>query len=207
MSRLSHSAFWNALFTVLATASWKISIAGWFVLGLSSMSMTSCSDHMLSCFHCSVCSGLMDDLEYQCYTEWFDFLMKDSRPQLDLIGELSLVASSFDLSLYAACHCYQVFIWFLVSLAIIAVYLRTSPEVAHQRLCSRARKEESTVPKEYIYSLHRQYERWLGTSANHSWHGNTPVLVSYIPVRFSMLLFVGRCCLGLSFFPFCLCAR
>ena len=44
---------------------------------------------MLYNFRClsAFFSGLMDDMEYKCYTEWFDFLMAKNRPQLDLIGK------------------------------------------------------------------------------------------------------------------------
>lgn len=43
----------------------------------------------------------------------------------------------------------------------LIVYLRTTPEVAHQRLTMRGRKEESCVPVEYLKLLHEAYEDWL----------------------------------------------
>ena len=41
------------------------------------------------------------------------------------------------------------------------IYLRTSPEVAHQRLRSRGREEESQVPLTYVQEQHKAYEDWL----------------------------------------------
>jgi len=43
----------------------------------------------------------------------------------------------------------------------LIVYLRTSPEVAYERLRQRGRKEESDVPMKYIEGLHQSYEEWL----------------------------------------------
>jgi len=43
----------------------------------------------------------------------------------------------------------------------LIVYLRTSPEVAYERLRQRGRKEESDVPMKYIEGLHHSYEEWL----------------------------------------------
>lgn len=34
-----------------------------------------------------VCSGVIDDMEYGCYCQWFDYVLKQNRPQLDLIGK------------------------------------------------------------------------------------------------------------------------
>lgn len=59
----------------------------------------------------------------------------------------------------------------------LIVYLRSSPDVCYQRLLSRGRKEEKPVTLEYLSSLHKRYEEWLGNDKHHSWHGNTPVLV------------------------------
>merc|ERR1719221_1680872 len=43
----------------------------------------------------------------------------------------------------------------------LIVYLKTSPEVAYERLKARGRKEEAGVPMEFIESLHQSYEDWL----------------------------------------------
>lgn len=43
----------------------------------------------------------------------------------------------------------------------LIVYLRTSPEVAYERLKKRGRKEEAGVPLQFLESLHQSYEDWL----------------------------------------------
>jgi len=43
----------------------------------------------------------------------------------------------------------------------LIVYLRTSPQVAYERLKARGRKEETGVPMSFIESLHESYEDWL----------------------------------------------
>ena len=42
----------------------------------------------------------------------------------------------------------------------MTVYLRTDPEVVHNRILQRARKEEKTVPLSYIEALHKIHEDW-----------------------------------------------
>lgn len=41
------------------------------------------------------------------------------------------------------------------------VYIRTTPEMAHDRMLNRARGEEVTVNLEYLTQLHRLHETWL----------------------------------------------
>uniref|UniRef100_A0A6M2DCM8 Putative mitochondrial thymidine kinase 2/deoxyguanosine kinase n=1 Tax=Xenopsylla cheopis TaxID=163159 RepID=A0A6M2DCM8_XENCH len=43
----------------------------------------------------------------------------------------------------------------------LIVYLRSSPEVVHQRIKVRARSEEQCVPLEYLKQLHQLHEDWL----------------------------------------------
>jgi len=43
----------------------------------------------------------------------------------------------------------------------LIVYLRTSPQVAYERLKARGRKEEAGVPMHFIEGLHQSYEDWL----------------------------------------------
>lgn len=44
---------------------------------------------------------------------------------------------------------------------IVFLYLRTEPEQCFQRKISRARKEETTVPLEYLKLLHAKNDQWL----------------------------------------------
>jgi deoxyadenosine/deoxycytidine kinase len=41
------------------------------------------------------------------------------------------------------------------------VYLRTLPQTAYERMSNRSRKEESTVPKDYIQMVHKFHDDWL----------------------------------------------
>lgn len=43
----------------------------------------------------------------------------------------------------------------------LIVYLRTSPQVAYDRMRSRGRSEEAGAPLEYLQLLHDAYEDWL----------------------------------------------
>lgn len=45
--------------------------------------------------------------------------------------------------------------------ADLILYLRTSPEVVHERMRRRARSEESCVSLEYLTQLHALHEEWL----------------------------------------------
>jgi len=49
----------------------------------------------------------------------------------------------------------------------LIIYLRTSPEVVHQRISNRARKEEKTVPLSYLQDLHKIHEDWLHNQTTH----------------------------------------
>jgi len=46
------------------------------------------------------------------------------------------------------------------------IYLRTSPEVAYQRVQKRARKEEEVVPLEYLRQVHDLHEKWIKSIQN-----------------------------------------
>ncbi len=41
------------------------------------------------------------------------------------------------------------------------IYLQTDPQVCHDRLVKRDRKEETGVPLEYLQQLHDKHEQWL----------------------------------------------
>ncbi|ALC46608.1 dnk [Drosophila busckii] len=45
--------------------------------------------------------------------------------------------------------------------ADLIIYLRTSPEVVHERIRQRARSEETCVPLKYLQELHELHEDWL----------------------------------------------
>lgn len=50
----------------------------------------------------------------------------------------------------------------LKNIDIKYIYLRTEPEVCHERMLKRDRKEESTVSLDYLRQLHEKKEDWLG---------------------------------------------
>lgn len=58
--------------------------------------------------------------------------------------------------------------------ADLVVYLRSTPEIVHQRIKERARAEESCVPLTYLQELHDLHEDWLIRKTNGR---NIPVLV------------------------------
>uniref|UniRef100_X1YYT3 Deoxynucleoside kinase domain-containing protein n=1 Tax=Capitella teleta TaxID=283909 RepID=X1YYT3_CAPTE len=43
----------------------------------------------------------------------------------------------------------------------LIVYLQTNPEVLHERIRKRCRKEESGIPMDYLQDLHNLHEDWL----------------------------------------------
>ncbi|GAB1863245.1 Deoxynucleoside kinase [Camponotus japonicus] len=45
--------------------------------------------------------------------------------------------------------------------ADLIVYLRTTPEVVYQRMQARGRKEEDSVPLEYLRQIHEIHDDWL----------------------------------------------
>ena len=44
------------------------------------------------------------------------------------------------------------------------VYLRTEPEVVHERVKARSRKEEDCVSVDYLRELHNLHENWIYSS-------------------------------------------
>lgn len=47
----------------------------------------------------------------------------------------------------------------------MGIYIRTSPEIALQRVRSRGRMEEGSITLEYLHQLHVKHEEWLMSSA------------------------------------------
>lgn len=46
---------------------------------------------------------------------------------------------------------------------VLTVYLRSTPEVVHERMQRRNRPEESKIPLDYLRKVHEYYEKWLVT--------------------------------------------
>ncbi len=90
-------------------------------------------------------SKLMEPAEFSVLSEWFNWITTNLDVGVDLIGNYSRLV--FTSSIYQ-------YFWYLV-------YLRTKPEIVHQRILQRARKEEKTVPLSYIEALHKIHEDWL----------------------------------------------
>ncbi len=57
----------------------------------------------------------------------------------------------------------------------LIVYLRTKPETVYERIKQRCRKEEETIPLEYLRTLHELHEDWLMNKSKFSLPA--PVLV------------------------------
>lgn len=49
----------------------------------------------------------------------------------------------------------------------LVIYLKTTPEVAYERILKRNRSEEKTVPFDYIKALHEIHEDWLYNKTLH----------------------------------------
>lgn len=50
----------------------------------------------------------------------------------------------------------------------LIVYLRTTPEVAYERIMSRNRSEEKTISMDYLKDLHKAHEEWLYYKTSHT---------------------------------------
>ncbi|XP_078695989.1 thymidine kinase 2, mitochondrial-like [Branchiostoma floridae x Branchiostoma belcheri] len=69
------------------------------------------------------------------------------------------------------------FDWILANQKVqidLIVYLKTSPEVCHQRIKQRCREEEKAIPLDYLQALHSAHEDWL---THKKFPTPTPVLV------------------------------
>ena len=58
--------------------------------------MAKRSIHKLPIFVYSHFSGILNDMEFSCYCQWFDHLVQQNPPKLDLIG-------AFDVSRLSVC--------------------------------------------------------------------------------------------------------
>eukprot|EP00828_Plagiopyla_frontata_P033204 TRINITY_DN4312_c0_g1_i3.p1 TRINITY_DN4312_c0_g1~~TRINITY_DN4312_c0_g1_i3.p1 ORF type:complete len:310 (-),score=41.20 TRINITY_DN4312_c0_g1_i3:101-1030(-) len=50
------------------------------------------------------------------------------------------------------------------------IYLRTSPEVCLSRIAKRGRKEEDSIPIDYLTQLHQRHEEWLNSDRGRESH-------------------------------------
>ena len=82
---------------------------------------------------------VIDEVEYQVYQRWFDWLMAHHRPHVDLIGTNGGPNSGWHVALTSASD---------------AVYLRTTPDVCLNRLKRRGRHEEAGVPLVRVLPFH-----------------------------------------------------
>lgn len=92
-------------------------------------------------------SKLMEPAEYSVISEWFKWITSNIDVGVDLIGN-SYPKLNMELKYVKTCVLKP------------PVYLRTDPLVVHNRILQRARKEEKTVPLEYIEALHKIHEDW-----------------------------------------------
>ncbi|XP_064598958.1 thymidine kinase 2, mitochondrial-like isoform X2 [Liolophura sinensis] len=68
----------------------------------------------------------------------------------------------------------------------LIVYLKTDPEVVHQRIKTRCRSEETAIPLEYLQALHELHEDWLITKSP-KFHVPAPVMVLNANLDFTEL--------------------
>merc|ERR1719315_121613 len=59
----------------------------------------------------------------------------------------------------------------------LIIYLRTSPEVAYQRLKARSRSEEKIVSIDYLRDLHDLHESWLVQDQVHRKGGAKVIII------------------------------
>lgn len=58
------------------------------------------------------------------------------------------------------------------------VYLRTTPEVAYERMRKRGRLEERSVTMKYVEDIHRLHEKWL--IENRAYNTNVNIIYNNI---------------------------
>ena len=67
------------------------------------------------------------------------------------------------------------------------IYLRTSPQICYQRLTKRGRKEESSVPLEYLEEIHQKHEDWMSNEPNVLFLDGNPEFESQDEYLFSII--------------------
>ncbi|XP_032795487.2 intraflagellar transport protein 46 homolog isoform X1 [Daphnia magna] len=94
-----------------------------------------------------------------------DALLQEWNPDVeDILSEDKILPSNLncDLNFYTDVAC---------------VYLRTKPEVAHERMAKRQRPEEKEIPLSYIHLVHDCYETWLVGDGQAKAQSLAPVLI------------------------------
>jgi len=86
-------------------------------------------------------SGEISDLQWKIYTEWHNTFL--SNVVNYIFGQHTFVSKTFS------------------NIESHFIFLNTNPEVCYSRIQKRARKEEDSVPLEYIQKLHNKHSEWL----------------------------------------------
>ncbi|XP_043255212.1 deoxynucleoside kinase isoform X2 [Colletes gigas] len=97
---------------------------------------------------------MMSNVEVMVLQDWYDWCIKNANIETDLIGNTYLCFRGTD-----AKYCSVLLTNYYLYLK--TVYLRTSPEIVHQRMKKRARKEETAVSLEYLKQIHSIHDEWL----------------------------------------------
>jgi deoxyadenosine/deoxycytidine kinase len=83
----------------------------------------------------------ISELQWKIYCEWHNFFMKHT---VNLFfGQNTFVSNTFS------------------KIDTKYLFLNTDPEICYSRIKGRARKEEDTVPFDYIKKLHTKHVSWL----------------------------------------------
>nr|SVE71368.1 EOG090X0FP3 [Daphnia similis] len=112
---------------------------------------------------CGKQMGALSPPEYAVLTKWYEWLEQKADIGLDLIVTCRI-------NLFDSYHRYGKN-WFH------EVYLRTKPEVAHERMAKRQRPEEKEIPLSYIHLVHDCYETWLVGDGETKAQSIAPVLI------------------------------
>lgn len=70
-----------------------------------------CATHLDSFLLLRPCSGVLDDMEYGCYCQWFDHVLKKDPPQVDLIGIEAVLCTDAQFSLVSSYSLFKVKSW------------------------------------------------------------------------------------------------
>jgi len=105
-------------------------------------------------------TNILRDIEVNILEEWYDWSIKNTAINTNLIGTYNLMHLMRNNYKYMLSLC----IYFLFSYLFLfwrIVYLRTTPEVVYERMKKRGRTEENTVSLEYLKQIHHIHDDWL----------------------------------------------